>query len=115
MDSYFSLGSHAVRRTAQRDISVSGIEFVLLHGDWHWYPGPRGGPERCMVTLSRRHIPQEERAAFGHLAGTIVIIEDPRKVITVMKKRSKETALHMPYSRKRVPWQRYLDDGMASS
>lgn len=114
MDSYFPLGSHAVLRTAHRHIPMGAIEFVLLHGDWHWYPGPRGGPERCMVTLSRRHIPQEEWIAFGHLAGTIVIIEDPRKVITVMKKRSKETDLHMPYARKRVPWQRYLDDGMLS-
>ncbi len=114
MLSYFPLGSHAVLRAAHRDISVSAIEYVLLYGDWHWYPGRRGRPNRCEVTLSRRHIPQEEWAAFGQLAGTVVIIEDPRTVITVMKKRSRETDLHLPYARERVHWQRYLDDGVSS-
>jgi hypothetical protein len=114
MDSYFPLGSHAVLRTAHRDISVGAIEFVLLYGDWYWHPGPRGGPERCEVTLSRRHIPQDEWAAFGYLAGTIVIIEDPRKVITVMKKRCKETDLHSPYVRQRIHWRRYMDDDLLS-
>ena len=111
-DFYFPLIAHAILRTAHRDISIAAIEYVLLHGDWHWFPGWGSKGDRCEVTLSRRHILRSDRAEFGHLAGTIVIFEDPGTVITVMKQRAKETDVRQPYCRTREHWQRYLDGGM---
>ena len=113
-DFYFPLIAHAILRAAHRDISIAAIEYVLLHGDWHWFRGWGSKPDRCEVTLSRRHILRSERAEFGHLAGTIVIIEDPGTVITVMKQRAKETDARQPYSRTHVHWRRYLEGGMVN-
>ena len=113
-DFCFPLIAHAILRTAHRDISIAAIEYVLLHGHWHWDQGWGSNPDRCEVTLSRRHIPRSDRAEFGHLAGTIVIFEDPGIVITVMKQRAKETDARQPYSRTHVHWRRYLEGGMVN-
>ena len=101
--------AHAILRMAQRDISKKDIVYVLLHGHWHYIPDWRGERDRYEVTLSRRHILSSDRVKFGHLAGTVVIVEDPGIVVTVMKKRPKETDLRLPYVRETGDWRRYLD------
>jgi hypothetical protein len=110
-DFYFPLIAHAILRTAHRDISIAAIEYVLLHGHWHRSMGWGSKPDRCEVTLGRRHILRSDWAEFGYLAGTIVVFADPGTVITVMKQRSKETDTRLPYTRNRAHWRRYLDNG----
>lgn len=105
---------HATLRMAQRDISQKDVEYVLLHGHWHCIPDWRGKADRYEVTLSRRHILTSDRVQYGHLAGTVVVIEDPGIVVTVMKKRPKETDLHLPYVRETGDWRRYLGAGHLS-
>jgi hypothetical protein len=116
----FLLGNHAALRSAQRDIPTKEISSVLFYGDWHlekrqrryWEPAPEPGERRkvsrYVVTLSRHHIPPEERACLRRHAGGIVVLEEFSDIVTVMKKRSCESSLPQPYIREQTRWQEYL-------
>ncbi len=106
---HYHYRNHVVLRMAQRDFSNKDIRYVLLHGDWH-YKG-----DRCEVTLSRHHIFKEDRGEFGHLAGTVVIIDDTGKwVITVYSAQSRETYTRCAYSRDSSHWRSYLSDAQTN-
>lgn len=97
---------------AQRDITQKDLDYVVMHGDWHINSGRQGGRNRTEVSLSRRLIPREDLASYGHLAGIVVVMDDYGKwLITTYKKRTLESDLRRPYARDRVPWQSHMEDG----
>jgi hypothetical protein len=95
---------------AQRDIMQRDIDYVIAHGDWRVQPNRYGGPDRTEVVLTRRLIPHEDLAKYGHLAGIVVVMDDTGKwLITTYKARARESALRRPYARERTPWRHYLE------
>lgn len=104
----FPLGAHALLRSAQRHVPVKAIEPVLLFGDWHWQPRRSGKLRRCEVTLSRHHIPPDEPADLQRYAGATVIFAEFGDIVTVMKRRSRESSVRRPYVRERWHWRQYL-------
>jgi hypothetical protein len=106
---HYRYADHAILRMAQRDFSDKDIRYVLLHGDWY----DKG--DRNEVTLSRHHVLKADRNEFGHLAGSVVIMDDTGKwVITVYKARSRETSTHNAYNRSSSHWRSYLSDAQTN-
>jgi uncharacterized protein DUF4258 len=86
--SILNLSQHAVRRMAQRNISLSDLEYVLEHGERLHKTGV------TIYVLRKRDIPQSDRkrSKIARLEGTVVLtgfFEDGSlEIITVYRDKS---------------------------
>jgi hypothetical protein len=67
--STFALSKHAILRMAQRNVSLSDLEYVLEHGERIYRTGI------TIYVLRKRDIPQSDRkkSAITRLEGTVVL------------------------------------------
>ena len=100
--STFALSKHAILRMAQRNVSLSDLEYVLEHGERIYRTGI------TIYILRKRDIPQSDRkrSAITRLEGTVVLTgfrPDCRwEVITIYRNKSarKEIRSKAKYDRR---------------
>jgi hypothetical protein len=90
------LTAHALRRAAQRNLSVADIHYVLAHGALHYAAGA------AIVYLRKADIPRPDRQEFGRLEGTAVVLTPDRTLIITVWRNRRRGARHI--RRKHGQW-----------
>jgi hypothetical protein len=79
----FVLTDHAIERMAQRNLTISDVQFTMKHGQRVYRTGV------VFIFLGRRDMPDDKIKQFGRLEGTTVLLNPKtREVVTVYRNRN---------------------------